>query len=473
MLLVLDICRYNEKNGGYMQKRDRDYHEIPEYKRKTTIQVSKRSEPVKKWQLAALILVIIIFLIAGAVMAFGYSMLNNIHKIDDTKVKYAPTDIVENATNAGVKNENISDKEHASDLNKEELLQDTAVVSPEVQSLEDQVINLLLIGEEGIYDDDLGRSDSSMILTINKEQKTLKLTSLMRDILVKIPGYLDNKLNAAYHNGGGKLLSETVEKNFGIQVDGYVIVDFQGFEDIIDALGGVEIELTQAEAEYLNTHNYISKKKYRNVVPGKQILNGNQALGYCRIRYVISSGNQDGDFGRTERQRRVLLTLFEKYKSQNPVEMVKIAKKLLGYVSTNLNNTEILSYVTEAAMLGCNTIDTINIPVEGSYIGGTAMAGLYKRWVFQVDWDITRAELVNFIYGSSHIEEMGADPGKLISTDSETAAKEEKANKKKRLASSGYGTKGKVVNQADIVEDKKTDTKKVTKSTQKKKKKAA
>lgn len=434
-----------------MEKKDRYFEEIPEYKRKSTIQISRRSEPVKKWQLIVVVVVIAVFLAAGAVMAFGYDMLNSIHKIDDESIQYAPTDITEGVTNASIGNASAE----ASNINKEELLSDHEVVSPKVQSLEDQVINLLLIGEEGIYDDDLGRSDSSMILTINKEQKTLKLTSLMRDILVQIPGYLDNKLNAAYHNGGGKLLSETVEKNFGIQIDGYVIVNFQGFEDIVDELGGVEIELTEGEAEYLNTHNYISKKRYRNVVPGKQIFNGNQALGYCRVRYVISSAHQAGDFGRTERQRRVLLTLFEKYKSKNPVEMVKIAKKLLGYVSTNLDNTQILTYVTEAAMLGCDTIDTINIPVEGSYIGGSAMAGLYKRWVFQVDWDITRAELMNFIYGSSHIEEMGADPKKLISTDSKTAAKEEKKNKRERLASSGYGTKGKIVNQTEVVPEEK------------------
>lgn len=436
-----------------MQRNEKDFGEIPEYKQKSTIQISKRSEPVKKWQMLVLAVVIAIFVIAGAVMAFGYDMLNSIHKIDDESVQYAPTDIGKNVTGTGIRGEKETGTEH--EINKEELLSDNeVVVSPEVQSLEDQVINLLLIGEEGIYDDDLGRSDSSMILTINKEQKTLKLTSLMRDILVQIPGYLDNKLNAAYHNGGGKLLTETIEKNFGIQIDGYVIVNFQGFEDIVDELGGVEIELTAEEAAYLNSHNYISKKKYRNVVPGKQVFNGNQALGYCRVRYVISSNHQAGDFGRTERQRRVLLTLFEKYKSKNPVEMVKIAKKLLGYVSTNLDNTEILTYVTEAAMLGCDTIDTLNIPVEGSYVGGSAMAGLYKRWVFQLDWDITKAELMNFIYGSSHIEEMGADPEKLISTDSKTAAKEEKKNKKERLANSGYGTKGKVVNQTEIVSEK-------------------
>ncbi len=429
-----------------MQRRDKDFSEIPEYKRKSTIQVSRRSEPVKKWQFAIIVVAIILFIVFGSVMAFGFSMLNSIHKINEDEIEYAPTDIVDhNVTGSGI--ENIGTAEEDTEINKEELLSDTKVVSPEVQSLEDQVINILLIGEEGVHDDvDHGRSDASLILTINKEQKSLKLTSLMRDIKVRIPGYLDNKLNAAFHNGRGKLLRETVELNFGIQIDGYVIVNFEGFEDIVDALGGVEIELTENEASYLNSHNYISKKKYRNVVPGKQVLNGNQTLGYCRIRYV----DPTGDFGRTERQRRVLLTLFDKYKSQNPVNMVKIAQKLLNYVSTNMDNSEIVQYVTEAAMLGCDTIETLNIPVEGSYVGGTAEAGATRAWVFTVDWDITRAEIVNFIYGSSHIAEMGADPSKLISTDPKTAAKEEEKNRRKRLANSGYGTQGKIVNQTEV-----------------------
>lgn len=449
-----------------MQKKDRDFSEIPEYKRKSTIKVSKRSEPVKKWQLILIAAAIVLFILFGIVMAFGFGMLNSIHKINEDDIEYAPTDIQETTTGPGVETV-VDTTEETTEVNKEELVSDMTVVSPEVQSLEDQVINILLIGEEGVHDDvDHGRSDASLILTINKEQKTLKLTSLMRDIKVRIPGYLDNKLNAAFHNGRGKLLKETVELNFGIQIDGYVIVNFAGFEDIIDALGGVEIELTEAEAAYLNSHNYISKKKYRNVVPGKQTLNGNQALGYCRIRYVDGTG----DFGRTQRQRRVLLTLFDKYKSQNPVNMVKIAKKLLHYVSTNMDNAEILQYVTEAATLGCDTIETFNIPVEGSYVGGTAQAGTGKLWVFTVDWDITRAEIVNFIYGSSHIAEMGANPSKLVTTDPKTAAKEEEKNRRKRLVNSGYGTKGKIVNQSEVTSgDADADEKEETKKKKKKK----
>jgi len=440
-------------------KKETEYREIPEYKDVTAgMEIRKKKRGL--WKIPVLVALVTLLIVVGTVVGVGYSLINSVNKIDDDKIVYEPSDLA-SGTAIGTDSKDQTQETDQQEIAREDLLEDDVeVVSPEVQSLEDQVINLLLIGEEAVHDHGRGRSDTSMILTINKEQHSLKLASLMRDIKVHIPGYLDNKLNDAFKKGGGKLLKKTIEKNFGIQIDGYIIVNFEGFEDIIDELGGVEVELTESEVEYLNTHKYISKKKYRNLVPGKQVLNGNQTRGYCRIRYVVSSDHQAGDFGRTERQRRVLLNLFDKYKSKNPAEMLKLAQKLLGYVSTNLDNAKILEYITEAVTLGCDTIETLNVPVEGqgSYIMGTTTIGLGKAWAFQIDWDINRAELVNFIYGSSHMQEMGVDPSKLVSTDSQTAAKEEEKNKRKKLASSGYGTHGKVVNQTAVTTGK-TDKK--------------
>ena len=115
----------------------------------------------------------------------------------------------------------------------------------------------------------------------NTYDNTIKLTSILRDTLVDLPGYSQNKINAAYAKGGADYLIEVIEKNFKIQIDGYASVDFDSFEDIVDSLGGVEIELSQKEADYLNTTNYISDPANRNVVAGLQVLNGNQVVGYC------------------------------------------------------------------------------------------------------------------------------------------------------------------------------------------------
>lgn len=180
------------------------------------------------------------------------------------------------------------------------------------------VINILLVGSDhGAIKGDHGRSDSIMIATVNFKTKELKLTSLMRDMYVEIPGHGHNKLNAAYAFGGVELLYQTIAKNFGIKIDKYCVVDFSTFEKVINKVGGVEISLEEKEAKYLNTTNYISKKKYRNVKVGKQTLNGNQALGYARVRYVVSKKYGDGDFGRTGRQRAVLQAALNKVLQQS------------------------------------------------------------------------------------------------------------------------------------------------------------
>lgn len=232
---------------------------------------------------------------------------------------------------------------------------------------DEKVINLLLAGEEAIGSDaDRGRTDCIMIATMNQEKKTLKLTSLLRDLYVQIPGYQDNKLNAAFGIGGMPLLEETVEKNFDISIDGYVLVDFEDFEKLIDYLGGVEVELSSAEATYLNTTNYIGDYWNHNLYAGTVNMNGDQALGYARVRYV-NNGNLSGDFGRTKRQRDILDAIFQKVKSKNAAELVALLPVLMDCVTTNLTRTQCVSYITDFVNLGADELDTMQIPVDDGY----------------------------------------------------------------------------------------------------------
>lgn len=231
------------------------------------------------------------------------------------------------------------------------------------------VINVLLVGEEAMAEGvSRGRSDSMMIATINRKQKSLKLTSLMRDMYVAIPGYSDNKLNAAYHNGGMPLLKETIETNFDIQLDGSVLVRFDDFEKIIDRLGGVNITLSSSEAAYLKRTNYISNKAYRNVVAGPQVLNGNQALGYSRVRYVKTDKESD-DFGRTSRQRTVLKAIFDKYRSKSLPELASIMYDILPLVTTDINKATIMDYLSTVVTIGMPELETLRIPVDNAYKG--------------------------------------------------------------------------------------------------------
>ncbi len=317
------------------------------------------------------ILLSIVCVLGVVVIGVGNHMLNRINYESDSDVTKLPSDKA---------NVNTEDDDQ----------------TPVVKS-DKQVINILLIGEESMKDD-RGRSDSMMVATINRKQKTLKLTSFMRDIYVTIPGYLDNKLNAAFHNGGGPLLADTIEQNFGISIDGYVRVDFDGFENVIDQLGGVELTLSESEAQYLNTTNYISDPAQRNVVVGKQTLTGNQALGYSRVRYRKTSDGQKDDFGRTSRQRTVLTAIFNKYKSKNLVELIGIANDVLPLVTTNMKKSEILDYLTAAVTLNPSELETFRIPIDGSYAPKDVQIGSSIRDVLEIDKTANMQALQQFIY---------------------------------------------------------------------------
>lgn len=302
-------------------------------------------------------------------------------------------------------------KKAQTDLTPDELAAQQAALKPQEfnNKIEQKVVNILLVGEEAINDGILGRSDSMMIATLNTVEKSIKLTSLMRDMYVMIPGYKDNKLNAAYHNGGGVLLAETIEQNFGVEIDGYVRVNFDAFEKIVNKLGGVEIELTSDEAHYLNTTNYISKKKYRNVVEGLQTLNGNQALGYCRVRYKTASNGEANDFGRTYRQRTVIKAIFDKYKHQNVVNMISIASELLSYVTTNLSKSEMLTYLSTAAGFGSLELETFRVPLDNSY-DGQKVDG---KSVLVIDFDTNKQALRDFIYAGIDDSEIKVESGDM------------------------------------------------------------
>ena len=237
--------------------------------------------------------------------------------------------------------------------------------SPADARSEDYVTNILLVGIESVLPG--SRADTLMIASLNTKDKTIKLTSILRDTYVQIPGYNKTKINAAYGKGGMKSVYETIETNFKIKLDGYVLVGFDGLEAIVDRIGGVEIELTETEANYLNTTNYISKEEYRNVKPGVNLLNGNQVVGYCRVRKVPTQGGANYDFGRTVRQRRVLSTVFEAYKSKGVTELVVLMNRLLGYVTTDLTKQQMEDLLVDFIENRITEIESLQIPAEGAY----------------------------------------------------------------------------------------------------------
>ncbi|MFT4144395.1 MAG: LCP family protein [Mobilitalea sp.] len=257
------------------------------------------------------------------------------------------------------------------------------------------IYNFLVVGEEAINTKGNGRTDSMMIVTLDTVNNAIKLTSLMRDIYVKIPEHKDNRLNAAYSMGGMPLLVRTIESNFGIKITNSAKVDFSSFETIIDKLGGVEISITSDEAKYLNSTNYISDPCNRNIKEGKQTLNGNQVLGYARVRYVRSENGEQNDFGRTNRQRTILDAIFKKYKTKSPSELIESLKDILPLVTTDMNKKEIVSYAMILFNHMPNSLSTLRLPIDNSYTG----VSIRNMSVLAINWGQNQQVLTSFIYG--------------------------------------------------------------------------
>ncbi|MGN0513250.1 MAG: LCP family protein [Lachnospiraceae bacterium] len=261
---------------------------------------------------------------------------------------------------------------------------------------EDDIVNILLIGQDRRPGESRARSDTMIIASVNKTDKTITLISLMRDMYVRIPGYSDNRINAAYAFGGMKLLDETIKLNFDIDIDGNVEVDFYGFCDVVDALGGVDIDVKSYEIDSINagTRAIYLQRKYTSEAPvittaGTYHLNGAQALSYARIRY---QGN--ADYERTQRQRLVLVSLFNKLKTVSISEMLKLADTVLPMVNTDMTSTQIIGLATDVLMMGVGNIETHNIPQEASYHS----ANIRGMSVLVPDLDDCRTKLSEFIY---------------------------------------------------------------------------
>ena len=223
---------------------------------------------------------------------------------------------------------------------------------------DDNVINVLLIGSD-TSGSTRARSDSMILVSLHKNTNSIYLTSFMRDLYVQIPGgYSDNRINASYRFGGASLLDATIEKNFGITIDGNVEVNFTQFAKIIDILGGVDVTMTSKEAAYMRDH-----WGYPSIQEGANHLNGSQALAYCRIRKI------DSDHKRTERQRKVLIALAQKAKSMSVSQVLDLINQVLPYVKTDLSDSQIVTYAsTGLSMLaGGSGIQSGKVPQSGHY----------------------------------------------------------------------------------------------------------
>lgn len=265
---------------------------------------------------------------------------------------------------------------------------------------EQGVVNILLIGNDSRENAEDGRSDAMILLSISNKTKKIYMTSLLRDMYVEIPGHNNNRLNAAYSYGGAELLMETVEQNLDITVNRYVLVNFEAFANLVDAVGGVDLELTSEEIEYVNgylvEYNMLFDRAegtdYMDTSQSGMVhLNGPQALAYCRNRYLGT------DFGRTERQRKVLSAVIQKLPTAlltNPGELIG---GLMPNLTTNLTQGECFYLSLMAYKLLTYEIVQTSIPLEGTYKNAT----IRSMSVLEVDFEANKAYLKENIYGES------------------------------------------------------------------------
>lgn len=218
-------------------------------------------------------------------------------------------------------------------------------------------INFLLVGRDYHAEGENGRSDSMILCSVDTGAKKVTMISFLRDIYLRIPGHGSNRLNASYSWGGTELLKETMKENFDVDIDVSLEIDFEGFQAIIDYLGGVDVSLTDQEADYLNKNH-----DGWTLVEGPNQLDGTQALAYSRIRKL------DSDFGRTQRQRNVLVSLMEEYKSASMQEMLHITDEFLNQSTSDHSDEELIGLALELySMMPEYEIITHRVPADGTY----------------------------------------------------------------------------------------------------------
>lgn len=231
---------------------------------------------------------------------------------------------------------------------------DGQIIAP--TSISDDVFTILLVGVDSYKDTYTGRSDVQMLLSINQKSKKLVLCSILRDCYVSIPGHGNNRINAAYGQGGTNLLIQTIKNNFGIPVDRVAVINFKVVVDFVNALGGVDVDLSEEEVEIINngSDGYLSGA-------GVNHLNGSQALTYARIRKI------DNDFSRTKRQRVVMEDALDKISKMSLSQQSTLLQQFLPRVHSDLTRSEVINLGSLVLRLRSYEVQSFAIPADGTW----------------------------------------------------------------------------------------------------------
>lgn len=386
---------HRRKGGTGMAKHNDDFVDINSLSQVN--KVYKKKNVKGRVRRTVVLIMSIIMLLCGTGMVYYYTVLDNLN-FEEVPTSTEPT-------------------EDSSNTVTDSLLEDS------------HVLNILLFGQDahGSGENDYGRSDTIILLSLDNLHQKIKLTSFQRDTYVTVPGYGDGKLNSAFSLGGVPLSIEMIEANFGIHVDKYACVDFNSFRKIIEVLGGVDIELSIDEIEYINAqidvNNQDKYTDYLEIDYTQQTqevhLDGYQALWYARNRGADSLGGisdysfSGDDWDRTQRQRKLLETIMTSLKEDASLtDIVEIVNEIGPLVTTNLKKNDITFLVSNCMTYLNYDMKEMSLPTEGNWKYGKTSD--LQSVIVITDWDQVRFDLASFVY-----EEL-VTGGSTTATESQT-----------------------------------------------------
>jgi polyisoprenyl-teichoic acid--peptidoglycan teichoic acid transferase len=337
------------------------------YFRNHLISLSNKLKALKNKKLSVVMFLLLLILLASAI-CFTY-IDNQLNKIKITEISKNDDDL-----GIGTITDDIPDM-------------------PKVVMDED-IVNIALLGNDRRTKEEVGRSDVIMILTIDKKHKKIKLSSIMRDTYITFNGSRKDKITNMFMRGGAQLTIKTINENFALDIRDYVLVDFFSLEKIIDFLGGITMEIKKEEIPDLNFYIQEVADLEGVAAPlftatGPQLLNGIQAVSYARIRHT---GN--GDYERTERQRKVLSAIFEKLKAEGPFKYPGLVNQILPYTETSMDKSTIFKLGAQIFYSGITALEQERFPLDGASQGVIINAG----WYLWTDLKATAQHIHTFIY---------------------------------------------------------------------------
>lgn len=251
---------------------------------------------------------------------------------------------------------------------------------------EKSIFNILLLGTDlKAWETDTGRADATMLCSLNIKTGEIKLVSFERGVYVPIPNHAPDLLTHAFQYGGANLSRSLLEHLFLVGIDGYAQVDFESFPEIVDLIGGVDIELTETEVLALQGKTLSNAHAHNEIQVGMNHLDGKDTLAYCRLRFP------DDDWARQERQRNTLKACQKQLKTLNPIEMLKVLRGAADMVNTDLDGWDISRLLLHAGKLSKGEVGTMQVPDKNRFYDAIACDFVYET-----------KKISNFIYGTEY-----------------------------------------------------------------------